>query len=57
MALDMFPSNSKEKPPPEEQRGFNPFGNFELSPLKLDKRISGMSTGVDENSSSYNDFE
>lgn len=51
----MFQQDLKEQPPPGS---FSPFGNYdeEYSPSKLDKRISGISTGPDDNSS-HNDFE
>lgn len=59
MAGDIFGDNSRNKPPPDLQKAFNPFDDFEdyhTSP-KLHKKISGMSTGLDENdSASYNDM-
>lgn len=54
MASDMFQDDYDENPPPTgEQFAYSPFGD---TPPKLGKHISGMSTGIDDNSSN-NDME
>lgn len=61
MASDIFGDGGSNKPPPDDlHRAFNPFDAYEeeFNAPELNKRISGMSTGLDENdSASYTEFE